>query len=78
MSRAWHKQFRSCMLLIKSAKATENFVAVIGLDNKSFFYADEDGVIEGKIVNKDRVDIIYRHVTASDTVIGVGTWTRKK
>ncbi len=62
----------------KSARATENFVAAIGLDNKSFFYADEDGVLEGKIVNKDKIDVIYRHVTTLDTVIGVGTWTRKK
>jgi len=64
--------------IFKSPKATENFIAVIGQDNKSFYYADEDGMIEGKIVSKDKMEIIYRHVTASDTVIGVGTWTRKK
>ena len=62
----------------KSAKATERFIAVIGMDNKSFYYADEDGTLEGKIVNKDRIDVIYRHVSSSDTVIAVGTWTRKK
>jgi hypothetical protein len=62
----------------KSPKATESFIAVIGPDNKSLYYADEDGTIEGKIINKDRMEVIYRHVTASDTVIGVGTWTRKK
>lgn len=62
----------------KSPKATENFIAVIGADNKSFYYADEDGFIEGKIVGKDRMDVIYRHVTSNDTVVGVGTWTRKK
>ena len=62
----------------KSAKATERFIAVIGLDNKSFYFADEDGTLEGKIVNKDRIDVIYRHVSGSDTVIAVGTWNRKK
>jgi hypothetical protein len=62
----------------KSARATEDFVAVIGMDNKSFYYADEDGFLEGKIVNKDRLDVVYRHVTPADTVVGVGTWTRKK
>jgi hypothetical protein len=61
-----------------SPRATENFIAVIGMDNKSFYYADEDGFIEGKIVNKDRIDLVYRHVTPADTVMGVGTWTRKK
>lgn len=62
----------------KSPKATENFIAVIGPDNKSLYFADEDGTLEGKIVSKDKMEIIYCHVTASDTVIAVGTWTRKK
>jgi len=62
----------------KSPRATESFIAAIGLDNKSFYYADEDGTIEGKIISRDKMAIIYRHVTTSDTVIGVGTWTRKK
>jgi hypothetical protein len=61
-----------------SPKATEKFVAVIGTDNKSFYYADEDGTMEGKIINKDRIDVFYHHVTSADTVIAVGTWTRKK
>lgn len=62
----------------KSPRATEKFIGAIGLDNKSFYYADEDGTMEGKIVNKDKMEVVYRHVTTSDTVIGVGTWTRKK
>jgi hypothetical protein len=61
-----------------SSKATESFVAVIGLDNKSIFCADEDGFAEGKIVNKDKINFIYRHVTPGDTVVAVGIWTRKK
>ena len=61
-----------------SPKATEKFIAVIGMDNKTLYYADEDGTMEGKIINKDRMDIVYRHVTTLDTVIGVGTFTRKK
>jgi len=64
--------------IFKSPKATEKFIAVIGPDNKSFHYVDEDGTIEGKIVGKDKIEVIYRHVTASDAVIAVGTWTRKK
>lgn len=64
--------------IFKSAKATENFVGVLGMDNKSFYFADEDGCLEGKIISKDKIEIIYRHITASDTVIGVGTWTRMK
>jgi hypothetical protein len=64
--------------IFKSPRAAEKFVAVIAEDNKSFYYADEDGFMEGQISNKDTINIIYRHVTAKDTVIGVGTWTRKK
>lgn len=59
-------------------KATESFIAVIGMDNKGFFYSDEDGFLEGKIVNKDKINVVYRHVTPTDTVVAVGTWTRKK
>jgi len=62
----------------KSHRSTEKFVAVISMDNKNFYYADEDGFMEGNIVSKDRMNVIYRHVTADDTVVGVGTWTRKK
>ena len=61
-----------------SPKATERFIAVIGMDNKTLYYADEDGFMDCKIIDKDRMDIVYRHVTALDTVIGVGTFTRKK
>ena len=63
--------------IFKSQRAAEKFVAVIAEDNKSFYYADEDGFMEGNMVNKDTMNVIYRHVTANDTVIGVGTWTRK-
>jgi hypothetical protein len=64
--------------IFKSQRATEKFIAVISEDNKSFYYADEDGFMEGDMINKDTMNVIYRHVTANDTVIGVGTWTRKK
>ena len=61
-----------------SSKATESFIAVIGIDNKSFFYSDEDGFLEGKIINRNKINVVYRHITSADTVVGVGTWTRKK
>jgi hypothetical protein len=64
--------------IFKCPKATERFIAVIGMDNKSFYLADEDGTMEGRIVNKDRIEFVYRHVTAADTTIAVGVMTRKK
>jgi hypothetical protein len=60
-----------------SPKASESFIAVIGMDNKSLYYADEDGFMEGKIVNKNRLEVIYRHTSPADTVVAVGTWTKK-
>jgi hypothetical protein len=62
----------------KSPQATEKFVAVIAGDNKSLYQADEDGFLEGQIISKDTINIIYRHSTSADTVVAVGTLTRKK
>ena len=64
--------------IFKSLQATEKFVAVIAVDNKSLYEADEDGFMEGQISSKDTINIIYRHSTAADTVVAVGTLTRKK
>jgi len=63
---------------LKSPRATENFIGVIGTDNKSFYYADEDGTMDARITGEGQGEFIYRHVTSSDTVVGVGTITRKK
>lgn len=62
----------------KSPKATEKFVAVISMDNKSLYQADEDGFLEGQIINNDQINIIYRHSGSKDTVVAVGTMMRKK
>ncbi len=62
----------------KSSKVTEKFVAVIAMDNKSIYFADEDGFMEGQISSKDKINVIYRHSSPTDTVVAVGTWTRKE
>ena len=64
--------------IFKSPRATEKFVAVIAVDNKSLYEVDEDGFLEGQISNNDKINIIYRHSTAADSVVAVGTLTRKK
>lgn len=63
--------------VFKSPKMTEPFVAVIGFD-KTLHLADGDGFLDGRIVNKNTIEIIYRHVTAKDAVVAVGVWTRRK
>ena len=62
----------------KSAKASENVVAAIGHDNKTLYGSLEQGLFEGKIINNDTIESVYRHVTPTDSVVAVGLWTRKK
>jgi hypothetical protein len=62
----------------KSPRRTENFIAGIGMDNKTIYYADDDGFLEGKIIDKDTIETVYRHVTAFNIVVSFGLWTRKK
>jgi hypothetical protein len=54
----------------------ESFIAVIGMDNKNFYYVDQDGTNEGQIVSNGLINVVYRQVSANDSVIAVGTWTR--
>lgn len=62
----------------KSKRATEEFVGVIGPDNKTIYFSDSDGFLDGWIINNDKIEHIYRHTTPKDTVAAVGSWTRKK
>lgn len=64
--------------IFKSPSASEKFIAAIGPDNTTIYYADQDGFIDGKIINKDTIEVVYRQVTSVDTVVAVGIWTRKK
>jgi hypothetical protein len=61
-----------------SSRATEKFIAVIAPDNKSIYYADEDGTMDMKMIDKDTIQIVYRHVAPNESVVAVGTWKRKK
>jgi hypothetical protein len=54
----------------------ESFIAVIGTDNKSFYFADLDGTTDGQIVSNGQINTVYRQVSANETVVAVGTWTR--
>ena len=69
--RIFHGTFRSL-------KATENIIGVIGWDNKSISIVDQDGFVDGMLVNNDTISYIYRHITPNDSVVAAGTCTRKK
>ena len=49
---------------------------MIGTDNKSFYFADLDGTTDGQIVSNGQINTVYRQVSANETVVAVGTWTR--
>lgn len=61
-----------------SPKMTEDFIAAIGFDNKSISLVDQDGFMDGTLVDKDTIQSVYRHASPADSVISVGTWQRKK
>ena len=61
-----------------SPGANESFIAVIGMDNKSWHYVDFDGSSVGQIVNNDLINVIYTQITANESVIAMSTWTRVK
>ncbi|WP_295442513.1 hypothetical protein [uncultured Thiodictyon sp.] len=64
--------------VFKSPKAEERFIGVIGHDNVSLHFADEDGMFDGKLIDQNTIESVYRHVKATDTVVAVGIWKRKQ
>ncbi len=63
---------------IKSKKATEDFLAVVGHDNKSLYFVDTDGYLDGRIVDADTIETVYRHTTDKEVIIAIGSLKRKK
>ena len=61
-----------------SPRHTEPFIAVIGHDGRHVYFADTDGYYDATLVDPDTIEMIYRHVTATDTVAAMGIWKRKK
>ena len=69
---------KSFYATITSKNASENAVAVIGWDNKTVYFADQDGFTDATLVSKDKMTYIYRHVGEKDSVVAAGIMTRKK
>ncbi len=62
--------------IIKSPRYTEKFVGFISADGKDFSYVDEDGSLDGKIVNENLIEVVYRHVSPTESVVASGTYAR--
>jgi len=63
--------------ILKSPRHSERFAGVISVDGKTFAYVDEDGSLNGKIVNNDLIEVVYRHISPTESVVASGTYTRK-
>jgi hypothetical protein len=63
--------------VFKLSKTPEPFIAVIGRDG-NLHLVDDDGFADYRIVNNGRLEGVYRHVTAADSVICNSVWTREK
>ncbi|WP_043634007.1 hypothetical protein [Desulfovibrio sp. TomC] len=61
-----------------SARGSEKFIAMITPDGKYMYASDTDGFFDCKIANKDTLEIVYRHVKASDSVVAIGVAKRQK
>ena len=61
-----------------SKKMSETFAGVIGMDNKTFYLVDQDGISDGMIIDNDNATCVYRHVSDKDSVVAVATWVREK
>jgi hypothetical protein len=38
---------------------------------------DEDGFTDGKIISPNLIQVVYRHTSDLDSVVDIGTWTRR-
>jgi hypothetical protein len=72
------QQGRSVIGIFKSPRYTEKFAGVISADGKTFAYVDEDGSLDGKIINKNLIEIIYRHASSAESMVATGTWNKAR
>ena len=63
--------------VFKSKYATEKFVGTLGHDNATLYIVDEDGFTDGRIISKSLIQVVYRHTSDLDSVVDIGTWTRR-
>ena len=59
--------------IFKSPRYTEKFAGIISVDGKTFAYVDEDGSLDGKIINKNLIEVVYRHTNKTESVVSSGT-----
>ena len=61
-----------------SATKMERILGSLSPDGKNIYMVDDDGLLDGIIVNADRLEVCYRHVNASSAVVACSVVSRKK
>jgi hypothetical protein len=61
-----------------SPRHTERLIGSLSVDGKSIHMVDEDGFLDGTVVNADAFDVCYRQITKDAAVVGCGRVSRKK
>jgi hypothetical protein len=63
---------------ISSATKTERLIGSFSSDGKRVYMVDEDGMIDGVVIDANKIDICYRHVRPDSAVVGCELMERKK
>lgn len=61
-----------------SERGSENFIGMLSADGKRLYLSDTDGFTDVTLVNKDTMELVYRHAKPTDSVVAVGTAKRQK
>jgi hypothetical protein len=60
-----------------SSNKTERLIGSLSVDGKFVYMVDDDGYIDGTVVNATTLDICYRHVRPDSAVVGCELMQRK-
>lgn len=63
---------------VSGGSTTEPVIGVIALDGKSIVARDNDGLLEGTIVDADTIDSVYSHNNGTSAVAAANRWKRQK
>lgn len=61
-----------------SSRNSERILGVISSDNKTLYFVDEDGYLDGRLLGKDKMEVVYREVHPSTHVISICIYDRIK
>jgi|HubBroStandDraft_6_1064221.scaffolds.fasta_scaffold33509_2 hypothetical protein len=63
---------------LSSPKATERLIGSLAIDGKHVYMVDDDGYIDGIVVDANRIDVCYREAYPDRAVVACESIVRKK